>query len=136
MHPIHNKKLIVYSHGLLLKGCVPKKMHLNNILKISTLGLARVVVPKNFVGNQTRKFLESKSEQLFESHTKTRTGEVLGGCVGFQKTSVTLCCGKMLKHNILIASAICLPLSKINESLYFKMVQCLLQFRKSPYERV
>ena len=66
VHPIHNKKLIVYSHGLLLKGCVPKKMHLNNILKISTLGLARVVVPKNLLAIKLGSFLKANQSSYLK----------------------------------------------------------------------
>ena len=49
-----------------LKGCVPKKMHLNNVLKISTLGLAKVVIPKNLLAIKLGGFLKANQSSYLK----------------------------------------------------------------------
>ena len=70
------KNRLCIAKGCVLKGCVPRKMHLKNTLKVYVLGLASAVIPKSsaYPKNQIRRVLESKPEQLFESRTKTGIG--------------------------------------------------------------
>ena len=61
--------------GCVLNGCVPRKIHLKNTLKVYVLGLVSVVIPKNLL--TIRLVLQRKPEQLFKRHTKTGTSAPL-----------------------------------------------------------
>ena len=43
------KNRLYIAKGCILKGSVPRKVHLINILKVYVLGLASVVMPKNWL---------------------------------------------------------------------------------------
>ena len=58
-HPIHNKKSIVYSHGLNIKTLCSKKINLKNTLKVYVLGLTSKVIPKNLLKIKSGEFLRA-----------------------------------------------------------------------------
>ena len=53
------KNRLCIAKGCVLKGCVPRKMHLKNTLKVYVLGLASVVIPKNFLTIKLGGFLKA-----------------------------------------------------------------------------
>ena len=57
------KNWLCITKGYVLKGCVPRKMHLENTLKVYVLGLASVVIPKNVLTVQLGGFLKENQSK-------------------------------------------------------------------------
>ena len=68
-----------------LKGCVPGTMHLNNILKISALGLARVVIPKNLLAIKLGGFLKANQRIYLKAIQRLGLMKFLVGVWVFRK---------------------------------------------------
>ena len=75
--PIHNKKSIMYSQVLRTKKLCSTKDQFENQIESLRSWFGKRGHHKTLVGNQIRRVLESKSEQLFENCTKTSIGVLL-----------------------------------------------------------
>ena len=73
-HPIHNKKLIVYSQGVRTKRLCSKNDTFEKHLESLRSWFRKRAYPKKLVDNQIRRVLERKPEQLLENQTKAGTG--------------------------------------------------------------
>ena len=60
------KNRLCIAKGCVLKGCVPRKMHLKNTLKVYVLGLASAVIPKNWLTIRLGGFLKANQSNYLK----------------------------------------------------------------------
>ena len=73
-HPIHIQKLIVYSQGVCIKILCSLSLEFEKHLESIRSWFGKRGYPKKIVGNQLRRVVENRLEQLLEQQAKHGTG--------------------------------------------------------------